>query len=93
MSKVAHPTPAKFAEIFSIRICHPKIWQIFGCLNPKFWLGLPHFFLNQNFDSADQKIGNATGLTKNEGQSNKNFGQPNQIAIWLSQLLQKVGIA
>ena len=32
-------------------------------------------------------------LTKNEGQLNQNFVQPNQIAIWLSQPLQRVGSA
>ena len=32
-------------------------------------------------------------LTKNEGQPDKNFGQPNQIAIWLPQPSQKVGSA
>ena len=35
------------------------------------WLN-PHYFL--------------FGLTKNEGQSNQNVNQSNQIAVWLSQL-------
>ena len=48
------------------------------------------------FDSADQKFGCLNFhhflvvVTKNEGQPDKNFVQPNQIAIWLSQPLQKV---
>ena len=54
---------------------------------------------NQNFGSADQKIWLPqptlllVGLAKNKGQPNQIIGQPNQIAIWLSQPSQKVGSA
>ena len=54
---------------------------------------------NQKFDTADQKFGCLNpyhlliGLTKNEGPPNQNFGQANQIAVWLSRSPQKVGSA
>ena len=62
----------------------------FGCAGQKFGSS------NQKFRNAGQNFGCLNphyfliGLTKNEGQPDQNFGQPNQIAIWLSQPLKKV---
>ena len=66
----------------------------------KFLVSVTKFLVNTTkIHRADQKFGCLNphhflvGLIKNEGQSDQNFGQPNQIDIWLSQPSQKVGSA
>ena len=73
---------------------------MFGQHNEVFGLGYKIFGQHyQTFGSADQKFNCLNprhflvGLTKNEVQSDQNYGQPNQIAICLSQSSQKVGSA